>query len=146
MNLGESASISDIKKDNELIKKKDPMRSGILWWASQNFSCQEMLEKWYPKWNDPRFYSSNYRNIIYYLSKYSRYDMLEILITRDPTLNTKVSYDGDLLPLNAAVWTKKREYVDIIKTIEILLTKYKLQVFATANDTEWAFLKKYCSS
>jgi len=138
MNLGESASISDIKKDNELIKKKDPMRSGILWWASQNFTCQEMLEKWYPKWNDPRFYSSNYRNIIYYLSKYSRYDMLEILITRDPTLNTKVSYDGDLLPLNAAVWTKKREYVDIIKTIEILLTKYKLQVFATANDTDYS--------
>jgi hypothetical protein len=126
------------KKGNELIKKKDPMRSAILWWASQNFSCQEMLDKWYSKWDDPRFYSTNYRNIIYYLSRYSRFDMLDILITRDPKLNIKISYDGDLLPLNAAVWTKKKEYEEIIKTIYILLTKYKLQIFATANDTDFS--------
>jgi hypothetical protein len=136
MNIGESASILD-KKDNELIKKKDPMRSAILWWASQNFTCQEMLDKWYSKWDEPRFFSTNYRNIIYYLSRYSRYDMLDILITRDPKLNIKVSYDGDLLPLNAAVWTKKKEYLEIIKTINILLTKYKLQIFATATDTDF---------
>jgi hypothetical protein len=137
MSLGESTSILD-KKGNELIKKKDPMRSAILWWASQNFSCQEMLDKWYSKWDDPRFYSTNYRNIIYYLSRYSRFDMLDILITRDPKLNIKISYDGDLLPLNAAVWTKKKEYEEIIKTIYILLTKYKLQIFATANDTDFS--------
>jgi hypothetical protein len=137
MNLGESASISN-KKENELIKKKDPMRSGILWWASQNFTCQEMLEKWYPKWDDPRSSSTNYRHILYYLSRYSRYDMLDILITRDPKLNLKVSYDGELLPLNAAVWTNKREHIEIIRTIDILLTKYKLQIFATANDTDFS--------
>ena len=137
MNLGESASISN-KKENELIKKKDPTRSGILWWASQNFTCQEMLEKWYPKWDDPRSCSINYRHILYYLSRYSRHDMLDILITRDPKLNLKVSYDGELLPLNAAVWTKKSEHIEIIKTIDILLTKYKLQIFATANDTDFS--------
>ena len=118
MNLGESVSISN-KKENELIKKKDPTRTGILWWASQNFTCQEMLEKWYPKWDDPRSCSINYRHILYYLSRYSRHDMLDILITRDPKLNLKVSYDGELLPLNAAVWTKKREHIEIIKTIDI---------------------------
>jgi hypothetical protein len=137
MNPINSASFSD-KKDNELIKKKDPMRSAILWWASQNFTCQEMLDKWYTKWDDPRFFSTNYRNIIYYLSRYSRYDMLDLLITRDPKLNIKVSYDGDLLPLNASVWTNKKDYVEIIKTIHILLTKYKLQIFATANDTDFS--------
>jgi hypothetical protein len=136
MNLGESASISD-KKGNEL-KKNDPMRKAINWWASQNFTCQEMLDKWYPKWDDPRFFSLNHRNIIYYLSRYSRHDMLEILITRDPKLYIKVSYDGDLLPLNAAVWTNKKDYMEIIKTINILLTKYKLQIFATANDTDFS--------
>jgi len=136
MNLGESTSISD-KKGNEL-KKNDHMRKAINWWASQNFTCQEMLEKWYPNWNDPRFYSLNYRNIIYYLSRYSRHDMLELLITRDPKLNIKISYDGDLLPLNAAVWTNKKEYIEIIKTINVLLTKYKLQIFATANDTDFS--------
>ena len=136
MNLGESASISD-KKGNEL-KKNDPMRKAINWWASQNFTCQEMLEKWYPKWDEPRFFSINYRNIIYYLSKYSRHDMLDLLITRDPKLNVKISYDGDLLPLNAAVWTNKKEYTEIIKTINVLLTKYKLQIFATANDTDYS--------
>jgi len=137
MNLGESASISD-KKGNELIKKKDPIRSGILWWASQKFTCQEMLEKWYSKWDDPRTCSTNYRHILYYLSRNSRHDMLDILITRDPKINLKVSYDGELLPLNAAVWTKKKEYVEIIETIKILLTKYKLQIFATANDTDFS--------
>lgn len=137
MNFGESASISD-KKGNELIKKKDPIRSGILWWASQNFTCQEMLEKWYAKWDDPRTSSTNYRHILYYLSRNSRHDMLDILITRDPKLNLKISYDGELLPLNAAVWTKKTEHIEIIKTINILLTKYKLQIFATANDTNFS--------
>ncbi len=136
MNLGVSVSISD-KKGNEL-KKNDPMRKAINWWASQNFTCQEMLDKWYPKWDDPRFFSLNHRNIIYYLSRYSRHDMLDILITRDPKLNMKVSYDGDLLPLNAAVWTNKKDYIEIIKTINILLTKYKLQIFATANDTDFS--------
>jgi hypothetical protein len=136
MNFGESAS-SD-KKSNELIKKKDPIRSGILWWASQNFTCQEMLEKWYAKWDDPRTSSTNYRHILYYLSRNSRHDMLDILITRDPKINLKVSYDGELLPLNAAVWTKKTEHIEIIKTINILLTKYKLQIFATANDTNFS--------
>ena len=34
--------------------------------------------------------------------------MLDILITRDPNINIKISYYGDLLPLNAAVWTKKK--------------------------------------
>ena len=126
------------KNNNELKKNNDPMRKAINWWASQNFTCQEMLDKWYPKWDEPRFFSTNYRNIIYYLSRYSRHDMLEILITRDPKLNMKVSYDGDLLPLNAAIWTKKKEYVEIIKTINILLTKYKLQIFATANDTDFS--------
>ena len=137
MNLGVSASISD-KKGNELIRKNDPMRKAINWWASQNFTCQEMLDRWYPKWNEPRFFSINHRNIIYYLSRYSRYDMLELLITRDPKLNIKISYDGDLLPLNAAVWTNKKEYIEIIKTINVLLTKYKLQIFATANDTDFS--------
>jgi hypothetical protein len=136
MNLGVSASILD-KKGNDL-KKNDPMRKAINWWASQNFTCQEMLDKWYPKWDDPRFFSINHRNIIYYLSRYSRHDMLDILITRDPKLNIKVSYDGDLLPLNAAVWTNKKDYIEIIKTINILLTKYKLQIFATANDTDFS--------
>ena len=138
MNIGQSRSILDKNnKDNELIKKNDSMRKAINWWASQNFTCQEMLDKWYLKWDDPRFFSINHRNIIYYLSRYSRHDMLDILITRDPKLNIKVSYDGDLLPLNAAVWTKKKEYVEIIKTINILLTKYKLPIFATANDTDF---------
>lgn len=137
MNLGETSSFTD-KKGNELIKKKDPMRSGILWWASQKFTCEEMLEKWYSKWDDPRTCSTNYRHILYYLSRNSRYDMLDILITRDPKINLKVSYDGELLPLNAAVWTKKTEHIEIIKTINILLTKYKLQIFATANDTDFS--------
>ena len=135
MSLGESSSILD---KNVLIKKKDPMRSAILWWASQNFTCKEMLEKWYPKWDDTRYCSINYRNIIYYLSRYSRYDMLEVLITRDPKLNTKISYNGDLLPLSAAVWTNNKDYREIIITIDILLTKYKLQIFATANNTDYS--------
>ena len=65
MSLGESSSISD---KNVLIKKKDPMRSAILWWASQNFTCKEMLEKWYPKWDDSRYCSINYRNIMKIIS------------------------------------------------------------------------------
>jgi len=136
MNLGESASISD-KKGNEL-RKNDPMRKAINWWASQNFTCQEMLDKWYPKWNDPRFFSLNHRNIVYYLSRYSRHDMLDLLITRDPKLNIKISYEGDLLPLNGAVWTNNKDHEEIIRTIYILLTKYKIQIFATANDTDFS--------
>ena len=135
------SSQSQVNSKSTPNKDKDfQMRRGITWWASQNFPCEQMMtEKWYASWDNPKFYQKNHSHIIFYLAKFSRYDVLDYIITsKDPLIHTKITYDGDVLPLCGAVWNKNTNSEEIIKTIIILLTKYKLQIFATATDTDYS--------
>jgi hypothetical protein len=114
-------------------------KGAIQWWARQPFSLDEMMDKFNPSWNNPKFIGVNARNIIYYLARYTRYDVLHEIITKDTEYYKKASFEKGFKPLNGAVWNEKGSCSSIINTLHVLLTKYNFKIFSTANDIKDEF-------
>lgn len=113
--------------------------SAIKWWARQSFSLVEMMEKFNPSWNNPKFIGVNASNIIYNLAKNSRVDILSEIIKKDPEYYKKASFEKGFMPLNVAIWNKNGSCSAIINTLHILLTKYNFKIFKTANNIKDEF-------
>ena len=126
-----------ISLSSEEIAKKT--ESAIKWFASQSFPLVEMMEKFNPSWNNPKFIGVNARNLIYNLAKHSRSDVLSEMIKNDPEYYKKASFEKGFTPLNGAVWNKNSSCSAIINTLHILLTKYNFKIFKTANDIRDVF-------
>ena len=133
----ESSSTQGAFVSCEDIAKKT--KGAIQWWARQPFSLDEMMDKLIPAWNNPKFIGVNARNIIYYLARYTRYDVLHEIITKDPEYYKKASFEKGFKPLNGAVWNEKGSCSSIINTLHVLLTKYNFKIFSTANDIKDEF-------
>jgi hypothetical protein len=127
---------------SEEIAKK--IKGGIQYWAKQPLSLEEMMVKFNPSWidtktNDSKTIGVNVRNIIYYLARSSRGDVLREFATRDPEFHKKASFDKGFKPLNGAVWNEKGACSAVIDTLHVLLTKYNCKIFSTATEIKDEF-------
>ena len=133
---GKSSTQGSFVSCEDIAKKT---RSASTWWASQSISIEEMMKSYIPSWNNPKFIGVNARNIIYYLARNSRGDVLLEITKSDPEYYKKASFEKGFKPLNGAVWNKKGSCSSIINTLHVLLTKYNIKIFSTANDIKDEF-------
>jgi hypothetical protein len=133
---GQSSAQGSFASCEDIAKKT---KSAITWWASQSLPVEEMMKTYNPSWNNPKFIGVNARNIIYYLSRNSRGDVLLEIAKNDPEYYKKASFEKGFKPLNGAVWNKKGSCSSIINTLHVLLTRYNIKIFSTANDIKDEF-------
>lgn len=128
------------------IKQDKAIRQQIRVWASLGVSAPEMIELYQRFRNDwemkrsPDIIVINKTNIVKDLAFNYRYDVLTLFADINPNyLSLKTQKDG-YTPLNSAVWNNSEIEYDlqtIIKTIDVLLQKFKLRIFTmSANEDE----------
>jgi hypothetical protein len=127
------------------------VRYQIKMWSCFNLNTNDMINiynHFKNKWLLQNYIITNKTNIIKDLSKNYRYDVLEELIKNDlDYIIDLVELKKGFTPLHCAVWTDDKNFnvniKTIIKTIDILLTKYKIRIFTTCNFDETDKLKDY---
>ena len=150
--MSELTNQNNVNIDNYINKlNNNAVRYQIKMWSCFNLNTTDMIliySHFKNKWLLPNYIITNKTNIIKDLSKNYRYDILDELIKIDTNyIIDLVELKKGFTPLHCAVWTDNKNFnvsiEIIIKTIDILLTKYKIRIFTTCNFDETDKLKDY---
>ena len=131
---------------------QNAIKAQIAMWAccERNSEEMEQIYKHFKiKWETKKGHDADNKTLIINgLAKNYRYDVLEIIIEKEPNYLTSLSKQKDGFgPLHCVVWQKKDmvniSLETITKTIDILLHKYKIRIFTTCNADNDKELEEY---